>query len=162
MLEQKLAVLLCSELKVTGTFQRRREDGGLWGTSSQRARGRKGLVGPGVSLKDGEFVVKNKALLTLAVFCTSASECTFPSCSDSVLLLFYILTKSREHKRYHLAILKHTVHWCHIHSHCYAASSAIPLWDISHPVQQKLSIYEITRALPRPWQPSFDLQAPCI
>ena len=166
MLGQKLAALLCSELKGTGTFQQRREDGGLWGTSSQGAGGRKGLVGGrgGVSLKDGEFVVRNKALPGSCCFSTSASECTFPSCSDSVflLLLFYIVTKSREHKIYHLAVLQHTVHWYQIQSHCYAASSTIPPRDISHPVHQKLRIYEIMTALPSPWQPSFDLLSPCI
>ena len=133
MLGQKLAALLCSELKGTVTFQQRREDGGLWGTSSQGAGGRKGLVGGrgGVSLKDGEFVVRNKALPGSCCFSTSASECTFQSCSDSVflLLLFYIVTKSREHKIYHLAVLQHTVHWYQIQSHCYAASSTIPAYS---------------------------------
>ena len=85
MLEQKLAALLCSELKVPGAFHRRREDGGLRGTSSQRARGRKGLVGPGVSLKDGEFIVKNKALLTLAVFVPVPAN----ALSQVALIVFY-------------------------------------------------------------------------
>lgn len=161
-----MAALLCSELRVTRTFQQRREDWGpLRGFFPRGSRERRPSRGRGLSLKDGEFVVKNKALPGSCCFSTSAGECTFPSCSDSVfllLLLFYIVTKSRKHKIYYLAILKHTVNWYQIHSHCYATSSTIPPWDISHPVQQKLSIYEVITAPRSPWQPPFNLPSPCI
>lgn len=137
--------------------------GGFGGLLPKGLEGEKAWLG-GVSLKDGEFVVKNKALPDSCCFSTSASECTLPSCSDSVflLLLFYIVTKSREHKLYHLAVSQHTVHWYQIQSDCYAASSTIPPRDISRPVHQKLRIYETMTALPSPWQPSFHLLSPCI
>lgn len=42
-------------------------------------------MGPGVSLKDGEFIVKNKALLTLAVFVPVPAN----ALSQVALIVFY-------------------------------------------------------------------------
>ena len=139
--------------------------GGLWGTSSQGARGRKGLVGGGgCHLRMPNLLLKTKHFLALAVVVPVPANVLSQVALIvfSLLLLFYIVTKSREHKIYHLAILKHTVNQYQIHSHCYATSSTIPPWDTSHPVQQKLSICEVITAPRSPWQPSFNLPSPCI
>jgi len=85
-LGQKLAALLCSELKGTETFQQRREDWGALGDFFPRGWREKRPGWGGCHLRMANLLLKTRHFLTLAVLVPVPANAL---CQVALIVFFY-------------------------------------------------------------------------